>query len=770
MNVWIIIALYWMTCCIGVYVSRNKNGKDSLRKITKQETKYWEHLLIVLLCPLAVPIILLALAYKACRNLYYKNRPKPLPKRFKKYMKKDCVLDENNNTTSIAEYNYKHGTEYTLDDVYGKGYFDSLTEEEKAEITTEVSKYGVLDIQENIPETLYTEAAKTLGEALLGGDFSAFENLLDANSQHISYKKETISGRNQVIEYWKGWRSRYVETRKAKKFEVVYSNYYSNACLLMEMMVVMFLIRDKKIQKILLILRHLNPMIGYHDDILDFSFDLDSIKWCLSELREANDIFEPVITENRIPCLSCGTSSEKLEWHSSLFQFGDIGYSGIVSVCPHCHKVVEFYPEVRFRYIEPVDPLEAKYPVPHKHKKANYEPKLFGLRNFEGDEPLKGTKYVEGLTGNMRKAAEESNWFLLSKMNSQDFEKIKNCYLKAIDDGIYEAANILGVFAYNFDQKYDEGKRYLRMAIDGGSHNAMLNMFTILWTEENYEEAINLLAEVYEKPSPSLKCLWNLAFFHFMGEDYVHNPYKKKNKGTAKKILRLILEKEGDMFYNEEKGVFRTAKEFLTYIDSGNIFAAKAKDYHWRIKTNLDSLKKKGDDAVFYDLDALSLEDGYHMGLRIAEQQGMGDESNFYVYDQNGQEDKDILKYVRVNDTPMGAWQLYLLMTSPTLFPTFWHGGYIERKFILQEKDLYEIEAINCYDLSKLAIQSMIYPSVTIKRNDGVTTADILCCYWNEWKGLVREHIEIQMQYSKVISYREKEKFVIYKYDCGILF
>jgi hypothetical protein len=35
----------------------------------------------------------------------------------------------------------------------------------------------------------------------------------------------------------------------------------------------------------------------------------------------------------------------------------------------------------------------------------------------------------------------------------------------------------------------------------------MLNLFTILWTEEKYEEAINLLAEVYEKPSPSLKCL-----------------------------------------------------------------------------------------------------------------------------------------------------------------------------------------------------------------------------------------------------------------------
>ena len=678
-------------------------------------------------------------------------------------MKKDCVIDENNNTISIAEYNYKHGTEYTLDDVYGKGYIDSLTEEEKSEITTEASKYGVLEIQENIPETSYTIAAKTLGEALLSSDFSAFENLLDANSQHISYKKETISGRNQVIKYWKGWRSRYVETRKAKKFEVVYSNYYSNACLLIGIMVVMFLIRDNKIHKILLIQRRLNSSIGYHDDILDFPFDLDSIEWCFSELREANDIFEPVVTENRIPCLSCGTSSEKLEWHSSLFQFGDIGYSGIVSVCPHCHKVVEYYPEVRSRYIEPVNPKDAKYPVPHKHKKANYEPKLYGLRNFEGDEPLKGTKYVQGLTGNMRKVAEESNLFLLSTMNSQDFETVKNCYLKAIDDGIFEAANILGVFAYNFNQEYDEGKKYLRIAIDGGSHNAMLNMFTILWTEEKYENAINLLSEVYEKPSPSLKCLWNLAFFHFMGEDYVHNPFKKKSKGTAKKILRTIQEKEEDVFYNEEKGVFRSAKEFLTYIDNGNMFAAKAKDYHWRIKTNLDSLKKKGDDAVFYDLDALSLEEGYHICLLKSEEKGEANEPKYYVYAENTVADYDILKYIHVDETAMGAWQLYLLMTSSTVMPTIWQLESIERVFILQEADLYGIEVLNTSDLSDFSIRD-IYPSVTTERDSDGLIANVRCTYWNEWEGLIQESIKVEIRNGKVSSYENQGKFVMFKY------
>ena len=657
-----------------------------------------------------------------------------------------------------------------MDDVYGKGYIESLTEEEKADITTESTKYGILEVQENIPDSPYTNAAKILGEALLSGDFTDFGNLLDSDAEHISYNKETISGKEQVIEYWRGWRARYVETRKAKKFEVVYSNYYSNACLLMEMMVVMFFIIEGKVQKVLLIQRHLNPMIGYHEDILEFPFDLNSIKHCLSELREPTEIFEPVATENRIPCLTCGTHSEKLEWHSSLFQFGDIGYSGIVSVCPHCQKVVEFYPEVRSRYIEPVDKKIAKHPVSHKAPKAHYEPKLYGLRNFEGGEPLKGTKYVEGLSGNLRKAAEESNWFLLSTMNSQDFNKVKDCYLKAIDDGIYEAANILGVFAYNFDQKYDEGKRLLRKAIDGGSHNAMLNLFTILWTEEKYQESIDLLAEVFEKPSPSLKCLWNKAFFHFMGEDYAHNPIKKKSKGAARKILRMIIEKEGDMFYNEEKGVFKTAREFLAYIDEGNIFSAKAKDYHWRIKTNLDSLKKKGDDAVFYDLDALSLEDGYHIGLRTAEQQGMGDESNFYVYGKDNDEDKDLLKYIHLDETPMGAWQIYLLMTSPTLLPTFWHGGYIERKFILQEKDLYEIEVLSCYSLSDLKARNMLYPDVEVKRNGDILTASVYCCYWNEWEGLVREHVEIQVCNGKVTSYEGKGKFIIFKYHCGIYF
>lgn len=71
----------------------------------------------------------------------------------KKYMKKDCVLDENNQTVSLAKYNYMHNTEYTLDDVYGKGYVESLTEKERASIATEFKEQCESEeVQKSIPD------------------------------------------------------------------------------------------------------------------------------------------------------------------------------------------------------------------------------------------------------------------------------------------------------------------------------------------------------------------------------------------------------------------------------------------------------------------------------------------------------------------------------------------------------------------------------------------------------------------------------------------
>ena len=117
-----LVALYWILSCVAIYANRkrSKNGTP------EGKTPIWKHIVIILLSPLALPIIAILLFYKKCKGMYYKNRPKPVPKGIRKYLKKDLVIDENNKTVSLVEYNYKHGTSYGLDDVYGKKCFASF--------------------------------------------------------------------------------------------------------------------------------------------------------------------------------------------------------------------------------------------------------------------------------------------------------------------------------------------------------------------------------------------------------------------------------------------------------------------------------------------------------------------------------------------------------------------------------------------------------------------------------------------------------------------
>ena len=485
-------------------------------------------------------------------------------------------------------------------------------------------------------------------------------------------------------------------------------------------------------------------MVGHHDDMLDFPFDLNSIMPCLTKVETLSEVDDDEKKENRIPCLTCGMPSEKLGWYSSLFKAGFHGYSGFVSVCPHCQKVVEYYPSIRIRYAEPVDQEDTNFPIPHQNNKKDYSPKLYGIRNFENSDPLKGTKYVADLSGKNKVAAEESDWGIIFTMGRQDLDKIKNCYLRALEDGVYEAANNLGIIYSNFEGNSEEGIKMFRRAIDGGSHHAMLNMFT------NY-------------PSPSLKCLWNYAFFIFMGEDYPRNPVKEKSADKAIKILYEILGKRGNPLYNSDRDVFEVTEAFMEYIYTGNIFSSKAKDYHWRIKVNSDSLIAKGRDAVFTDLDALSLDDGCHMSLRYADINKKDAGSYFYIFNEKNEEDKDILKYIHVEETSMGLWQLYLLMNTSKIAPA--GAGYDDEKtFVLTGKELYGIKPLLFYNLRDLLRQDYLYPSIDIEKVPEGIIGHVFCCYWSNYEGLVREVTKIHIINGKVESYEFVGKFFLYKY------
>ena len=753
----VIFLAYWISSCIAIYVIRKR------RNSAGSNTSIREHIALVLLSPLALPIVAIVLLLYKCRDAYYRNRPRPIPKRMRKYLKVDCVLDENKNTVSLSEYNYKHGTNYSLEDVYGKKHLGSLSEDTKEKIMAESASYGKLTIQEIIPHTSCTTAAIALGRGIVDGDFSAFEKMLSNQIIHVNYRRESISGKDEVIQYWKGWRSRYVETKKATKFEVVHSNYYSDSCLLLGSMVVLFLIKDGHVIKTLFIPRFLNRMVGHHDDMLDFPYDLDSIMPCLTNVEALSEIDDDETKENRIPCLTCGTPSERLGWYSSLFKAGCHGYSGVVSVCPHCQKVVEYYPSIRIRYEEPVDPEDVNNPIPHRINKKEYNPKLYGIRNYENCDPLKGTTYVADLSGINKVAAEESDWGIIFMMGQQDLNKVKSCYLRALEDGVYEAANNLGIIYSNFEGNSEDGIRMFKRAIDGGSHNAMLNMFTVLWSDGRYQEAVDFLAQIRNYPSPSLKCLWNYAFFIFMGEDYPRNPVREKSSDKAIEILYEILGKRDNPLYKSDQDVFKNTEAFMEYIYTGNIFSSKAKDYHWRIKGNSDSLMAKGRDAVFSDLDALSLDDGFHMSLRYAENNRKDAGSYFYIYNEKNEEDNDILKYIHVEETSMGLWQVYLLMNTSKIAPA--GAGYDDEKtYVLTGKELYDIRPLLFYSLRDLLRQNYLYPSIKIVKGPEGITGHVFCCYWSNYEGLVREETKIHILNGKVDSYEFVGKFILYKY------
>lgn len=754
----IIILAYWIASCIAVYVIRR--GR---RNTSGSNTSIWEHIVLILLSPLALPIVAIVLLLHKCRNAYYTNRPRPIPKRMRKYLKQDCVLDENKTTVSLSEYNYKHGTNYSLEDVYGKKYLASLSEDTKGKIMEESASYGKLTIQENIPQTPCTTAAIALGRGIVDGDFSEFEKMLSEQVVHVNYRRVSISGKDEIIKYWKGWRSRYVETKKATKFEVVHSNYYSDSCLLLGSMVVLFLIKEEHVTRTLFIPRFLNRMVGHHDDMLDFPFDLNSIMPCLTKVETLSEVDDDEKKENRIPCLTCGMPSEKLGWYSSFFKAGYHGYSGFVSVCPHCQKVVEYYPSIRIRYGEPVNQEDTNFPIPHQINKKEYSPKLYGIRNFENSDPLKGTKYVADLSGKNKVAAEESDWGIIFTMGRQDLDKIKNCYLRALEDGVYEAANNLGIIYSNFEGNSEEGIKMFRRAIDGGSHHAMLNMFTVLWSDSRYQEAVGFLAQIRNYPSPSLKCLWNYAFFIFMGEDYPHNPVRNKSADKAIEILYEILGKRDHPLYKSDQDVFKNTEAFMEYIYTGNVYSSKAKDYHWRIKANSDSLMAKGRDAVFTDLDALSLDDGCHMSLRRADINRKEAGSYYYIHNEQNEEDKDILKYIHVEETSMGLWQVYLLMNTSKIAPA--GSGYDDEKtYVLTGKELYDIRPLLFYNLRDLLRQDYLYPSINIEKVPDGIVGHVFCCYWSNYEGLVREETKIHVLNGKVNFYEFVGKFILYKY------
>ena len=82
-----------------------------------------------------VPLLIAGGVYRLYRKIRNQKRPKPIPKNIRRFIKPDRVLDENNSAMSIDEYNQTHLSNFSLEQVYGKKYVDSIPQEEQTRKT-----------------------------------------------------------------------------------------------------------------------------------------------------------------------------------------------------------------------------------------------------------------------------------------------------------------------------------------------------------------------------------------------------------------------------------------------------------------------------------------------------------------------------------------------------------------------------------------------------------------------------------------------------------
>ncbi len=185
--------------------------------------------------------------------------------------------------------------------------------------------------------------------------------------------------------------------------------------------------------------------------------------------------------------------------------------------------------------------------------------------------------------------------------------------------------------------------------------------------------------------------------------------------------------------------------------------------------------------SLFDTLDNISLKNGLHLGLKLANEVGMGDESAFYTFME-----KDIIKEDEINNrfpqldnnelfkditarsTKMGAWQLYLLFISPTILPTFWHGGYINRTYFFDLSYKKEYTDIEPMFGQGFWMKTKKIPEPTVEFKDSKYI--IKCAYWNDWEGLMLETFKCSIKENGNVKHFKSTARTLYKYDCGVCF
>lgn len=198
---------------------------------------------------------------------------------------------------------------------------------------------------------------------------------------------------------------------------------------------------------------------------------------------------------------------------------------------------------------------------------------------------------------------------------------------------------------------------------------------------------------------------------------------------------------------------------------SGNV----ATDEYLEVASILyHKIEKQSYDSLMSALNKLSLPANCKLEVETAKETGIGDKSRLYI-DRAGTYDTKIWNYIKVDDSPMAAWQAYLLHSAWHSLPMFWHGLYDRHSYIFSANDCLNIEFMreeHSNQIKKRLMDIDVSPEVVKVDNKYYITV----CYWSDWGGLMRELVEITITGNMVSEIFEVDTYVLIPYDCGICF
>lgn len=625
------------------------------------------------------------------RELYYRNRPKPIPADRRNNIIKDRV-EVNGEIMSISRYNATHKKRYTLEQVYGREYVENLTQEDISKFET---YEDTMDVEPGLPDSPYTEAAVIFARAFLKDDFSPLLPHLSGDIRMLTYQEGTLKGQVSFLAYWKDERARLKKDNDIFNINVIYNEYCGHTIVNirqdgMPVRNVLFKLEDDSSctgDAPFMIELAVNIPSNIHRDYVSYH-SLSNPKFDYEFLLKGlgRPVPSDFSTMNRMPCLECGRPSEELEWRECRYDLGQYILPGIVSVCPRCKTEVEFLPG------KPQETSNSSIRLSDRLK-ANADPRISPVLS-----PLP--------------------------------------------------------YLWNRSAEKNDGER----------------LFKMLWSDGDYYGAYALISDdEWLEKNGTIALMWNAAVLihgDYLSRGLVEVTSAEPDKEKARSILESLVSKNATKNLDEtDHKILENAKRFLKEFDDISFLTYLGGMFVLRLQAVEDG---EGNVNIGRNISApgtsATVDEGFNLKVRPAsDENGFGSLSSLYIPEEIDVCD-DIFYHIKFQHTQAGAWMAYLLSVAPTIMRYFWHGGYERRKYILSQYDLASLFdgkgiILGCKDAAEI-----IHPKVTFEGD----TAYVECCYWNDWKGLVKERVSVHFDGDRVIEVKKVRDVTLYGYDCGI--